>query len=103
MKVKNWKHPAMERVMESCAEIRAKAGRPGRLSAENLRLGRDWLEGRLRANDIERRATEFVRARFKSDHNKHGDLSLDVPIYIDGSATLLDRLSTETGSNYWST
>jgi hypothetical protein len=60
-----------------------------------------WLEGRLRADDIERRAIEYVRARFKSDHNKHGDLSLDVPIYLDGSATLLDRLSTEAEAGLW--
>jgi hypothetical protein len=61
-----------------------------------------WLEGRLRDEDIERCATEFVKARYETDHNKYGDRSLDVPIYVDGSATLLDKLSTETGSSgYW--
>jgi hypothetical protein len=60
-----------------------------------------WLEGRLQEDDIEKRAGEFARSRFKSDHNKYGDLSLDVPIYVDGSATLMDRLSTETESGYW--
>jgi hypothetical protein len=60
-----------------------------------------WLEGRLRDVDIERNASSFVRARFKSDHNRYGDLSLDVPIYVDGSATLLDSLSTDSGAGYW--
>jgi hypothetical protein len=60
-----------------------------------------WLEGRLQEDDIEKRAGEFARSRFKSDHNKYGDLSLDVPIYVDGSTTLMDRLSTETESGYW--
>jgi hypothetical protein len=60
-----------------------------------------WLEGRLREDDIEKRASNFARARFKSGHIKYGDLSLDVPIHVDGSATLLDRLSTETESGYW--
>jgi hypothetical protein len=60
-----------------------------------------WMEGRLRPDDIERRTIEFVRARFKSDHNKYGNLSLDVPIYLDGTATLLDRLSTEVDTGYW--
>jgi hypothetical protein len=60
-----------------------------------------WLEGRLRDDDIERRAPEFVRGRFKSDNNKYGDLSLDVPIYLDSSSTLLDTLSTDSESGYW--
>ena len=59
------------------------------------------LTGNLKPEDIERRVSEFVCARFKLDHNKHGDLSLDVPIHVDGSATLLDRLSTDVDTGYW--
>lgn len=51
-----------------------------------------WLERRLRADDVEARTKEFVNARFKSDHNKWGDISLDVPLSIDGTVTLGDIL-----------
>lgn len=51
-----------------------------------------WIEGRLRADDIEKRARDFVNARFKSDHNKWGDISLDVPLSEDGTVTLGDIL-----------
>ena len=60
-----------------------------------------WLEGRLRDDDIERAAPKFVRDRFKLDHNKYGDLSLNVPIYVDGNVTLMDTLSTDSGAGYW--
>jgi hypothetical protein len=59
------------------------------------------LTGKLKHEDIARRAGEFVAVRFKSDHDRYGDLSLDIPVYVDGNATLLDRLSTEAGAGYW--
>jgi hypothetical protein len=59
------------------------------------------LTGNLKHEDIARRAGEFVAVRFKSDHDRYGDLSLDIPVYVDGSATLLDRLSTEARAGYW--
>ena len=53
-----------------------------------------WLEGLLRTDDIERRTREFVSKRFKIDHNKWGNVSLDVPIYLDSRTTLLDTLAS---------
>jgi hypothetical protein len=38
------------------------------------------LAGRLPVTAIEARAGEFVRARFRADHNRWGDVSLDLPI-----------------------
>ena len=42
----------------------------------------------LKAEDVERRVSEFVRARFRVDHNCNGDLSLDMPAFAEGSTTL---------------
>lgn len=53
------------------------------------------LEGRLKRSEIASRAKEFVRAEYRSNHNRWGDRSLDVPIWVDSSTTLLDTLSTE--------
>lgn len=57
-----------------------------------------WLaviEGRLKRSEIAARAREFVRAEYRLHHNRWGDRSLDVPIWIDSATTLLDTLSTE--------
>jgi hypothetical protein len=59
-----------------------------------------WWSGQLNERDIERRAAEFERVRFKSDHNRYGDLSLDVPLWIDTNTTLLDTLASGT-SGLW--
>jgi len=46
-----------------------------------------WWSGRLNESDIEKRAQKFINARFKSDHDKWGDLSLDTPVSEDSTAT----------------
>jgi hypothetical protein len=58
-------------------------------------------EGRVKRNEIAVRAREFVSAQFQTNHNAWGTRSLDAPIWIDSSATLLDRLSNEAGGGYW--
>jgi hypothetical protein len=55
------------------------------------------LSGRLKPGDIEKEATKFVRARFRTDHNKFGDLSLDVPLWTDGETRLIDVIPEEQG------
>jgi hypothetical protein len=60
-----------------------------------------WIEGRLEADDVERRAKEFVNKRYTSDHDKYRSRSLDVPIFEGSTLTLLDRLTTEAGTGYW--
>jgi hypothetical protein len=50
------------------------------------------IEGRLKIQDVARRMTEFVRASFKTDHNKWGALSLDQPMFEDGTVTLGDTV-----------
>jgi hypothetical protein len=58
------------------------------------------LEGRLKRTEIAARAREFINAEFRSAHDKHSKTSsLDVPIWLDSSTTLLDRLAT--GSGLW--
>jgi hypothetical protein len=51
------------------------------------------IEGRLKIEDVESRAAEFVRASFKADHNRWGALSLDKPIFEDGTMTLGDTIT----------
>ena len=58
------------------------------------------VEGKLRRADIQRRVREYVTAQFRQ-FSKFGAVSLDARLYDDGSATLLDRLSTEAGTGYW--
>lgn len=55
-----------------------------------------WLaviERRLKRSEITSRAHKFVRAEYNINHDKYGPRSLDVPIYLDGSTTLLDTLT----------
>lgn len=58
------------------------------------------VEGKLRTTDIRRRVSEYVSAQYRQ-FSKFGPVSLDARLYDDGSATLLDRLSTESGTGYW--
>lgn len=51
------------------------------------------LEGRLKPQDIGRRAVEFVRNSFKIDHNKFGPLSLDMPAFREGTTPLVETIS----------
>lgn len=59
------------------------------------------LERRLKRSEIQERASDFIGAEYKVNHNKWGPCSLDAPICVDSSVTLLDVLSTESGSGYW--
>jgi hypothetical protein len=58
------------------------------------------LEGRLKRSEIRVRAHEFGRAEYKSSHNPWGPRSLDVPLWIDSNATLLDTLASGS-SGLW--
>lgn len=49
-----------------------------------------WREGRLRVEDMPRRSREFINRRYGTDHNSWGAISLDTPMFQDGSATLAD-------------
>ena len=49
-------------------------------------------EGRLLAKDIRGRVGEFVRAQWRQ-FSKFGPLSLDAPVFEDGSATLGDTIT----------
>jgi hypothetical protein len=51
-------------------------------------------DGELEEADIERRVREFVNAGYRREHDKFGLLSLDVPIFEDGTTTLGDRVTT---------
>jgi hypothetical protein len=51
------------------------------------------LEGRLRLDEIERRAIEFVRASFKQDHNRWGMVSLDMPAHPDNPTPLVETVT----------
>lgn len=53
------------------------------------------LCGKLKPGDIEKQAPKFVSARFRTDHNKFGDLSLDVPIWADSETNLFDIIPEE--------
>lgn len=55
------------------------------------------LERRLKRSEIAERVREYINAEYRNAHNKYGDRSLDVPIWIDSATTLLDTLSTEQG------
>lgn len=57
----------------------------------------DLLQGCLKRHEIAARAGEYVRAEYRTNHNKWGARSLDVPIWIDSATTLLDTISTEQG------
>lgn len=57
----------------------------------------DVLQGKFARTEIATRASSYVRAEYRASHNKWGDRSLDVPIWIDSATTLLDTLSTEQG------
>lgn len=58
------------------------------------------VEGKLRTADIRRRVREYITGQFRQ-FSKYTQVSLDARLYDDGSATLLDRLSTETDTGYW--
>jgi hypothetical protein len=58
------------------------------------------VEGKLRASDIRRRVHEYVSAQFRQ-FSKFGPRSLDAALSADGSATLLDTLSTDASTGYW--
>lgn len=51
-------------------------------------------EGRLLEADIPRRVREFVNAGYRREHDRFGPLSLDMPIFEDGTTTLGDRIAT---------
>ena len=51
-------------------------------------------EGRLQECDLDRRVREFVNAGYRREHDNHGPLSLDVPLFDDGTITLGDRITT---------
>jgi hypothetical protein len=90
-----------ERVMQRCAKAVARNLQRDLRDDVISDMVLAWRSGQLNARDIVCRAIEFERVRFRSDHNRYGDRSLDVPIYVDGGVTLLDTLSTEAGFNYW--
>lgn len=58
-------------------------------------------EGRVKHSEIASRAKEFVSAEYRINHDAWGPRSLDVPIYLEGNATLLDSLSVEMGTGCW--
>ena len=58
------------------------------------------VEGKLRAADIRRRVREYVTAQFRQ-FSKFGPRSLDAALSADGTATLLDMLSTDASTGYW--
>jgi hypothetical protein len=58
------------------------------------------VEGKLRPTDVRRRVREYIALQFRQ-FTKYGRFSLDAQLFEDGSATLLDRLSTEAGTGYW--
>jgi hypothetical protein len=51
------------------------------------------LEGRLKRSEIAELAREYINAEYRINHNAWGPRSLDVPIYLDASTTLLDTLT----------
>jgi hypothetical protein len=51
------------------------------------------LTENLKPEDIERRVSEFVRARFRLDHNCYEDLSLDMPAFFEGEMSLIGTIS----------
>jgi hypothetical protein len=58
------------------------------------------VEGKLRPSDIRRRVGEYVTGQYRQ-FSKFGPVSLDARLFEDGSATLLDRLSTEEAGTGW--
>jgi hypothetical protein len=60
----------------------------------------DLAEGKLQPDDMRRRVREYITAHFRM-FSKFGPRSLDAPLSADGSATLLDMLSTDAGTGYW--
>jgi hypothetical protein len=60
----------------------------------------DLAEGKLQPGDIRRRVQEYITAQFRL-FSKFGPRSLDAPLSADGSATLMDVLSTDSGGGYW--
>jgi hypothetical protein len=63
-------------------------------------MGLAIVEGKLRPTDMRRRVREYVTAQFRQV-SKYGPASLDARLSEDGSATLLDRLSTDVGTGFW--
>lgn len=57
----------------------------------------DVLQGKFPRTEIAERAPAYVSAEYRTNHNKWGHRSLDVPIWTDSATTLLDTLSTEQG------
>jgi hypothetical protein len=51
------------------------------------------LERRLKRSEIVPRVREYINAEYRNAHNKYGDRSLDVPIWLDSRTTLLDTLT----------
>jgi hypothetical protein len=58
----------------------------------------DVVEGKLKTADIRRRVRQYITVEYRQFY---GDVSLDAHLFADGTATLLDRLSTEAGTGYW--
>jgi hypothetical protein len=52
------------------------------------------LEGRLKRSEIATRAHKFVRAEYQNNHNAWGPRSLDVPICLDSSTTLIETVTS---------
>jgi hypothetical protein len=57
------------------------------------------VEGKLRIKDIRKRVREYVTGQYPQ-FSKYGPRSLDARLFADGTTTLLDRLSTEAGTDY---
>lgn len=58
------------------------------------------VDGKLRVADVRRRAREYVTSQFRQ-FSKYGRVSLDARLFDDGIATLMDRLSTDDATGYW--
>jgi hypothetical protein len=57
------------------------------------------VEGKLKTADIRRRVREFITAQYRQ-FSKYGPISLDARLFEDGSATLLDRLTTDIATGW---
>jgi hypothetical protein len=52
------------------------------------------FEGRVLETGLEAHVRMLVRRSFKADHDRWGTISLDVPIFGDGTITLGDTVTT---------
>jgi hypothetical protein len=51
------------------------------------------LEGRVPEAHLDAQVRKLIRLSFKNDHDRWGPLSLDVPVFEDGTTTLGDRVT----------